>query len=70
MCSHPEHRVEVLPDGQIDETHVMSLEELQDRINRLVEDMVLVSYGGGFRQEYFYKEVVEDGKPWTDAEGE
>lgn len=22
MCSHSEHRVEVLPDGQVDETHI------------------------------------------------
>jgi hypothetical protein len=29
MCSHPEHRVEVLPDGQIDETHVLSDEEIR-----------------------------------------
>ena len=29
MCSHSEHRVEVLPDGQVDETHVFSDEEVR-----------------------------------------
>jgi hypothetical protein len=28
MCSRPEHRVEVLPDGQIDEEHVFTDQEM------------------------------------------
>lgn len=29
MCSSPECRVEVLPDGQIDETHVFTEEDMR-----------------------------------------
>jgi hypothetical protein len=33
MCSHPEHSVEVLPDGQIAEEHVLSDEQMAEVAN-------------------------------------
>ncbi|MET7939623.1 hypothetical protein [Streptomyces sp. NPDC005302] len=29
MCSHPDHEVVTLPDGQVDETHVFTDEDWQ-----------------------------------------
>jgi hypothetical protein len=53
MCSHEDCWVEVLPDGQIDETHVTSLDELvelkvlQKKLNEVIENMSLASRGYG-----------------------
>jgi hypothetical protein len=60
MCSHPEHSVEVLPDGQIAEEHVIDLAELQDRINRLVGDMTLASYGHTIPRNYYFTTTAEE----------
>lgn len=68
MCSHPEHRVEVLPDGQIDETHVITDEEmqrLQAAVQRMADRMLHARYAMGTPGE-----VILNGKSWTDAEGE
>lgn len=41
MCSHPDHEVTTLPDGQVDETHVFSTEDLQAiRLAAAVDRMV------------------------------
>lgn len=53
MCSHEDCRVEVLPDGQTDETHVLSDDELvrlkvlQAKLNEIIEDMAFASRGCG-----------------------
>lgn len=49
MCTHPEHRVEVLPDGQIDETHVITpevlaeMEEIAIRVFRLAHPVFMTT---------------------------
>lgn len=58
MCSHPEHRVEVLPDGQIDEAHVFSYETLVG----LLEKVRLAGYAHSFPQE-----VTFDGQSWSSS---
>lgn len=55
MCDHPEHRVEVLPDGQIDETHVFTDEEMKaiaDIVNRTLWKMQVIQEHGpvGFQE--------------------
>jgi hypothetical protein len=51
MCSHPEHRVEVLPDGQTNETHIHLEGELADWFGSLspeLQQKVLYNaFGGG-----------------------
>lgn len=65
MCSHPEHRIEVLPDGQIDETHMLSYDDLVDFLDKVQETgiqprtKILILNG----------EVIDLGKPWPNAEG-
>lgn len=46
MCSHTDCRVEVLPDGQVDEEHVFTdgqMKALQEAINRTLWRMYLSS---------------------------
>lgn len=60
MCSHAEHRVEVLPDGQIAEEHLLADKQmmaLQDSINRLL--WTLEADG-----TVVFGEVFPDGKSW------
>lgn len=64
MCSHPEHRVEVLPDGQVDETHVFSLEEpslTEEQMSRLYSRLRNVA-GTVFVSSTVPQEVVLDGQ--------
>ena len=68
MCSHPEHRVEVLPDGQIDEEHVLTeheMRQLQAAVQRLSNRMLHAWYAMGTPGE-----VILNGESWTDPEGE
>lgn len=62
MCSHPEHRVEVLPDGQIAEGHVLTDEDMAE-LERLALNLFYSSYGHGYPQE-----VVLGGFEGTDSE--
>lgn len=48
MCSHAECRVEVLPDGSVDETHVFpnqDLVALQEAVNKMLWRLQLISTG-------------------------
>ncbi|BET51776.1 hypothetical protein RGQ21_67580 [Kitasatospora aureofaciens] len=57
MCSHPEHRVEVLPDGQIDETHVFLIEDL----SKLDFHEVLTAETRTALIQKYFPEVVPNG---------
>jgi hypothetical protein len=53
VCSHPDHEIVTLPDGQVDETHVFTEEDWQHaRMLRAVDRMIwattLARAGGGF----------------------
>jgi hypothetical protein len=61
MCSHPEHRYEVLPDGQIAEEHVLTDEQMALIVatvknTKYLMDLAAIghgiphtySFGGGF----------------------
>lgn len=68
MCSHSEHRYEVLPDGQVAEEHYFTeqdLERLQEAINRTMGRMLLAAYTMSTAGE-----VTVNGKSWADSEGE
>lgn len=58
MCSHPEHQVEMLPDGQIAEEHVLTDDEMRllASVDRFLDKAYRSTYGYGFSQE-----VVPDG---------
>lgn len=62
MCSHPEHRVEVLPDGQIDETHVLTHEalvSLMDRVSRTCWQVETAKYAHAFPLNHSWEEVPD-----------
>jgi hypothetical protein len=64
MCSHPEHRVEVLPDGQIDETHVLThdaLVSLMDRVREMCWQVEMAKYAHAFPLNHVW-EVGPNGK--------
>jgi hypothetical protein len=67
MCSHPEHRIETLPDGQVDETHVLAHHALVEFLDKVRETgnrprPKILMCGNG--------EVIDLGKPWPRPEGE
>ncbi|GAB1326985.1 hypothetical protein [Streptomyces sennicomposti] len=52
MCSHPDHEVTTLPDGQVDETHVFTDEDWRHvrmllAIDRMVWATTAARAGGG-----------------------
>jgi len=57
MCSHPEHRVEVLPDGQIAEEHVLTDEQMAlivATVKNTRSLMALAAYAGGVPHTYYF----------------
>jgi len=54
MCSSPECRVEILPDGQIDETHVFTDEQMSHlaaSVRKLGKRLHLASIAHAYPQE-------------------
>ncbi|MFF1625549.1 hypothetical protein [Streptomyces sp. NPDC058272] len=48
MCTHPDHEVVTLPDGQVDETHVFTdadMARLVDAVDRMAGRMWQSIYG-------------------------
>ncbi|MDQ0958516.1 hypothetical protein QFZ66_002394 [Streptomyces sp. B4I13] len=51
MCAHPDHEVVTLPDGQVDETHVFTdedMERLRSTVERATARMLTAAYAHAF----------------------
>lgn len=62
MCQSSEHRVEVLPDGQVAEEHVLTdgqMAALQARISLLIDDMERAAYNNSYPRNYYFEEVPD-----------
>lgn len=60
MCSHPEHRVEVLPDGQVAEEHVLtyaSMVRLMERVRETCWQVETAKYAHAFPLNHSWEEA-------------
>ena len=63
MCSHPDHQVEVLPDGQVYESHTVTDEHMADLLRAI--DLMAWRTHLAFISNAYPQEEVPDATPFS-----